>query len=208
MKIVIADDHAIVRHGLRQIIATRGGWTVVGEAASGDELLDLLRRVDVDVLVLDVSIGDRSGIDLLEPVRAIRANLPVLMLSMYAEEHYAIRAIRAGASGYIQKDRPPEEIVAAIERVAAGRKHMSAAVVDQMAATIAGSHHEHPHDDLSAREFQVFRLIADGKSITEIADLLHVSVKTVSTYRTRIVAKTGFRTNADIIAYAIRNGLL
>ena len=208
MKIVIADDHAIVRHGLRQIIATRSGWTVVGEAASGDELLDLLGRVAVDVLVLDVSLGDRSGIDLLEPVRAVRPNLPVLMLSMYAEEHYAIRAIRAGASGYIQKDRPPEEIVAAIERVAAGRKHMSAAIVDQMAATIAGGYHEHPHEELSAREFQVFRLIADGKSITEIADLLHVSVKTVSTYRTRIVAKTGFRTNADIIAYAIRNGLL
>jgi DNA-binding NarL/FixJ family response regulator len=209
MNIIITDDHAIVRRGLQQIIATRAGWTVVGEAASGDELFALLRHIgDVDVLVLDVSLGDTSGLDLLSRVRELRPSLPVLMLSMYAEEHYAIRAIRAGASGYIQKDRPPEELLAAIERVAAGRTHVSEAVMDQMAATIAGGGREHPHEDLSPREFQVFRLIADGKSVTEIGELLNVSVKTVSTYRTRILEKTGFRTNAEIIAYAIRNGLL
>jgi two-component system, NarL family, invasion response regulator UvrY len=208
MKIVIADDHAIVRRGLQQIIATRGGWKVVGEASSGAELLALLQTVEADVLVLDVSLGDRSGIDLLEPVRALRPNLPVLMLSVYAEEHYAMRALRAGAHGYIQKDRPPEEIIAAIERVATGRTYMSEAVVDQMTATMTGAQTQHPHELLSPREFQVFRLIGAGRTLTEIADLLHVSVKTVSTYRSRILEKTGFRTNADLIAYAIRNDLL
>lgn len=208
MRIVIADDHAIVRHGLRQIVATRGGWTVVGEASSGDELLALLRHVEPDVLVLDVSLGDRSGIDLLEPVRALQPRLPVLMLSVYADEHYAMRSLRAGAHGYIQKDRPPEEIIAAIERVASGRKHVSDAVMDQMAATIAGGASGHPDEQLSPREFQVFRLIGAGRSVSEIAELLRVSVKTVSTYRTRILEKTGFATNADIISYAIRNKMV
>lgn len=208
MRIIIADDHAIVRRGLQQIIATRGGWTVVGEAANGEELLALLKTIEADVLVLDVSIGDRSGIDLLEPVRALAPNLPVLMLSVYAEEHYAMRALRAGAHGYIQKDRAPEEIVAAIERVAGGRTHMSDAIVEQMAATISGAHAENPHDQLSPREFQVFRMIGAGRAVGEIAEILKVSVKTVSTYRTRILEKTGFRTNADIIAYVIRNELL
>jgi DNA-binding NarL/FixJ family response regulator len=208
MRIIIADDHAIVRRGLQQIIATRAGWNVVGEAASGDELLALLKTTPADVLVLDVSLGDRSGIDLLSPIRERFPNLPILMLSMYAEEHYAIRALRAGASGYIQKDRPPEELLGAIERVVAGRTHVSDAVMEQMAATISGANREHPHEQLSAREFQVFSLIASGKTISEIADIIHVSVKTVSTYRTRILEKTGFRTNADIIAYAIRNGLM
>ncbi|MDQ3282300.1 MAG: response regulator transcription factor, partial [Acidobacteriota bacterium] len=134
MRIIIADDHAIVRRGLQQIIATRGGWTVVAEAESAEQLLELLRVKEVDVLVLDVSLRDRSGIDVLSQIRATRANLPVLVLSMYAEEHYALAAIRAGASGYIQKDRPPEELLAAIERVAAGRTYLSEAMTDQMAA--------------------------------------------------------------------------
>lgn len=207
MKILIADDHAIVRRGLQQIIATRPAWQVSGEAATADELLALLPDVKADVLVLDVSLGDRSGIDLLGSVRELSPQLPVLMLSMYAEEHYAIRSLRAGAHGYIQKDRPPEEILGAIERVAGGRTHVSEAVMEQMAATISGAHTESPHERLSRREFQVFQLIAGGRAVSEIAEILQVSVKTVSTYRTRIMEKTGFRTNADMIAYAIRNGL-
>lgn len=208
MRIIIADDHAIVRRGLQQIIATRATWKVAGEAASGEELLALLPDADADVLVLDVSLDGRSGIDLLEPIRARRPNLPVLMLSMHAEEHYALHAFRAGAAGYIQKDRPPEEILAAIERVAAGRRHISEGVMDQIAGAVAGTQSEHPHEELSPREFQVFRLIAAGRSASEIAEMLHVSVKTVSTYRSRILEKTGFRTNADMIAYAVRNKLL
>jgi len=207
MRVLIADDHAVVRRGLQQIIATRNAWKVAGEAATADELLALLAQVAADVLVLDVSMGDRSGIDLLPSIRAIRPNLPVLMLSMYAEEHYAIHALRAGAQGYIQKDRPPEEILTAIERVASGRTQVSEAVMEQMAATISGAHSERPHELLSRREFQVFQLIALGRSVSEIAEILKVSVKTVSTYRSRIIEKTGFRTNADMIAYAVRNGL-
>lgn len=207
MNIVIADDHAIVRRGLQQIIATRPAWRVVGEAAGGDELLALLRRIEADVLVLDVSLGDRSGVDLLGPIRELRPHLPVLMLSMYAEEHYAIRSLRAGAQGYIQKDCPPEAILAAIERVAGGRTHVSDMVMEQMAAAISGAHSDRPHERLSRREFQVFQLIAGGRAVSEIAEILQISVKTVSTYRTRIMEKTGFRTNADMIAYAIRSGL-
>lgn len=207
MKVLLADDHAVVRRGLQQIIATRAAWTVAGEAASGEELLALLRNVDADVLVLDVSMGDGSGIDLLGSIRELRPDLPVLMLSMYAEEHYALRALRAGAQGYIQKDRPPEELIAAIERVASRRTHVSEAVMDQMAATISGGRRGHPHERLSRREFRVFQLIAAGRSVSDIASVLHLSAKTVSTYRARIMEKTGFRTNADVIAYAIRNGL-
>lgn len=208
MRVLLADDHAVVRRGMQQIIATRAGWKVAGEAATGEELLALLRTVEADVLVLDVSMGDRSGIDLLRFIRELRPDLPVLILSMYAEEHYALLALRAGAQGYVQKDRSPEEIVAAIERVAARRTHVSEAVMEQMAATISGARSEHPHELLSRRELQVFQLIAGGRSVSEIASILHVSVKTVSTYRTRILEKTGFRTNADLIAYAIRNGLV
>jgi len=207
MRVLLADDHAVVRRGLQQIIATRGTWKVVGEAASGEELLALLPNVDADVLVLDVSMGERSGIDLLGSIRELRPNLPVLMLSMYAEEHYALRALRAGAQGYIQKNRPPEEIIAAIERVATRRTHVSEAVMEQMAATISGARSEHPHEILSPREFQVFQLIAGGRSVSDIASILNISAKTVSTYRARILEKTGFRTNAEVIAYAVRNGL-
>lgn len=207
MRVLLADDHAVVRRGLQQIIATRATWKVVGEAASGEELLALLPNVDADVLVLDVSLGERSGIDLLSSIRELRPNLPVLMLSMYAGEHYALRALRAGAQGYIQKDRSPDEIIDAIERVAARRTHVSEAVMEQMAATISGARSEHPHELLSQREFQVFQLIASGRSVSDIASMLHISAKTVSTYRTRIMEKTGFRTNADLIAYAVRNGL-
>ena len=207
MRLIIADDHVIVRRGLQQIIAACRDAEVVGEAGSAEELLDLLRRTRVDVLILDVSLGDRNGIDLLPQIREIQSDVAVLLLSMHAEEHYALRALRAGAAGYIQKDRPPEELVVAIERVAAGQTYVSDAVLTQMAASLTGGATDRPHEKLSTREFQVFLLIADGKSVKDVADALNVSAKTVSTYRARILEKTGFRTNADIITYALRNGL-
>ena len=207
MRLIIADDHVIVRRGLQQIIAACPNRNVVGEAGSAEELLALLRRTPVDVLILDVSLGERSGIDLLPQIREIQPNVAVLLLSMHAEEHYALRALRAGAAGYIQKDRSPEELVAAIERVASGLTYVSDAVLTQMAASLTGGVTERPHEKLSTREFQVFLLIADGKSVKDVAEALNVSAKTVSTYRARILEKTGFRTNADIITYALRNGL-
>jgi len=204
MTILIADDHGIVRRGLQQIVALRG-WNVV-EAARANDVLPALRREPFDVVVLDVSFPDRSGIDLLAPMRAEFPSLPVLMLSNHAERQYAVHSLRAGASGYIQKDAPPEELLAAIERVAAGRRYISEALGEQLAGELLRG--SAPHERLSPRELEVFRLIAQGKTATEVGGALHISVKTVSTYRARILEKSGFRSNADIIAYAIRNGIV
>ena len=207
MKILIADDHSIVRRGLQQIIERRGDWNVVAEVGCADDVLPALRRQPVDVLVLDVSLSDRSGIDLLAPLSAEFPDVPVLMLSMHAEEQYAIRCLRAGASGYIQKDTEPETLITAIERVASGRRYVSEGVAEQLASQLLMGNKE-PHERLSVREMEVFRLIAAGRRATEVAAALHISVKTVSTYRARIMEKTGFHSNADIITYAIRNRLV
>ncbi|MEK6373304.1 MAG: response regulator transcription factor [Acidobacteriota bacterium] len=208
MRIFIADDHNVVRRGLQQIIAGQPGWQLAAEASAADDVLPLLRAAPFDVLILDISLGGRSGIDLLGHIRAEFPALPVLMLSMHAEEQYAVRCLRAGASGYLQKDSAAEEIVAAIERVRAGRRYVSSALAGDIAAHVAGTAPSQPHEQLSDREFEVFRLIARGVSATAIAETLHLSVKTVSTYRSRILLKTGFHSNADIIAYAIRSGLV
>lgn len=207
MKILIADDHGIVRRGLQQIIALRAGWTVAAEVSRADDVLPALRRGVFDVVILDVSLSDRSGIDLLGPLRAEFPRLPVLMLSMHAEKQYAIRCLRAGAAGYIQKDASPEELIAAIERVAAGRRYVSEAVGEQLALQLVRGDKE-PHERLSDRELEVFLRIAAGSTATEVAEALNISVKTVSTYRARIMEKTGFESNAEMISYAIRNGLV
>jgi len=208
MKIFIADDHNVVRRGLQQIIAAQPGWELAAEASSADEVLPALRAASFDVLILDISLGGRSGIDLLGHIRAEFPALPVLMLSMHAEEQYAVRCLRAGALGYLQKDSAPEEIVAAIERVRSGRRYLTSALAGDIAMNLAGGNPEQPHERLSDREFEVFRLIARGVTATAIAESLHLSVKTVSTYRSRILQKTGFHSNADIIGYAIRSGLV
>jgi DNA-binding NarL/FixJ family response regulator len=210
VKILIADDHSVVRRGLQQIIATRPGWRVAAEVSASDDVLPALRREPFDVIILDVSFGGgRSGIDLLGHIRAEFPALRSLMLSMHAESLYAVWCLRAGASGYIQKDSSPEELLSAIERVASGRKYFSEAVADQLAdSAVRGYDSVQPHERLSAREFEVFQLIAMGTSPTAIAERLKLSVKTISTYRTRILAKTGFRSNADVVAYAIRNRMI
>ena len=203
----VADDHDVVRRGLQQIVATQAGWEVAGEVPRADDVLPALRAKPVDVLILDISMGGRSGIDLLGHIRAEFPSLPVLILSMHAEEQYAARCLRAGASGYLQKDSSPEEIIAAVERVASGRRYVSPALAGTIADDVARGTVP-PHERLSDREFEVFRLIAEGKNATEIAELLHLSVKTVSTYRARILEKTGFHSNADIVTYAVRTGLV
>ena len=170
-------------------------------------MLPALRRQHFDVVILDVSLSDRSGIDVLASIHAELPGLPVLMLSMHAEQQYAIRCLRAGAAGYIQKDTSPEELIAAIERVASGRRYVSEAVGEQLANRLLLGEKE-PHERLSDREFEVFRLIALGRTAGDVAEALNISVKTVSTYRARILEKTGFGSNADIISYAIRNGLV
>lgn len=208
MRIVIADDHAIVRRGLQQIITSRRGWEVAAEASNAAELLTILRSDTFDVLVLDVSLDGRSGVDVLGSVHAEHPDLPVLMLSMYPEEQYALRCIRSGARGYVQKEAEPAIILDAIERVAAGNLYVGNGVLQQMTAELVRGSSNVLHDRLSKREFEVFRLIALGTPIRDIAETLNLSAKTVSTYRTRILEKLGLRTNADIVAYAIRNQII
>jgi two-component system invasion response regulator UvrY len=204
VRIAVADDHMIVRRGMQLIIAKRPGWTIPIEAATADELLENLRQVPVDVVVLDLVLRGRSGLDILAQIRREHPRTPVLILSSSPESESALTAIRAGARGYVQKDSSADEILDAIARVAAGKTWVSATVADQMATEIMHPAAREPHELLSARELEVFRSIARGVSMTEIAASLGISVKTASTYRTRILEKTGFRSNADIVVYAVR----
>jgi two-component system invasion response regulator UvrY len=207
-RIVIADDHAIVRKGLAQIIADSNELRLVGEAGSADEVFDVLRSRAVDVVVLDLTLGDRDGIDLLKHIRSEFPSVAVLMLSMHSEDIYALRALRAGASGYIQKEGAPEMLLEAIRRIAAGRTYVSPAIAERLAADVArGSQSSLPHERLSDRELEVFRLLGAGKTVTEIAHALNLSVKTVSTHRTHILAKTGLQTNAEMVDYVAAHGL-
>ncbi len=207
-RIVIADDHAIVRKGLKQIISETPELVVAGEAADADELLTLLRSRPFDVLVLDLTLGMRSGIDLLKQIRSEFPRLPVLILSMHAEELFAVRALRAGASGYVQKESAPADLVQAIRRIAAGGTYVSANMASTIAADMRlGGRELLPHERLTDREFGIFRLLGSGKSVGEIAAGLNLSVKTVSTHRTRIIEKTGLRNNAEIIHYVVSNNL-
>jgi DNA-binding NarL/FixJ family response regulator len=207
-RIVIADDHAVVRKGLRLILADADELQVAGEAASADELLTLLRTRPVDAVILDVGLGDRDGIEVLKQIRASFPRVPVLMISMHSEDVFAIRALRAGASGYIEKSAAPELLLGAVRRVAAGGKYISAAMAERLSEHVAGDAGTSlPHERLSDREFEIFRLLGSGKSVTEIAQALNLSVKTVSTHRVHILAKTGLETNAGIVDYVISNGL-
>jgi two-component system invasion response regulator UvrY len=208
LRIVIADHHMIIRRGMQLIVAKRPGWTIAAEAATAEELFDLLRREHYDVVVLDLTLRDRSGIDVVAQIRREHPGLPVLILASQPEEQYALHCLRVGARGYVQKDSSADDILGAIERVAAGRTWVSAEVTEQMAAELLHPSDKAPHQLLSPREFEVFRLIALGRTMTEIAAALSLSVKTASTYRARILAKTGFHGNADIVAYAIRAQLI
>ena len=207
-RIAVADDHAVVRKGLRQIIDEAEGLTFAGEATSADEVLTLLRSRPADVLVLDLTLGNRSGIDLLKLVKSEFPRLPVVILSMHPEDLFAVRALRAGASAYVEKNSPPEALLLAIRRAAAGTTYVSPAIAQTIAAAVRGGGAQVlPHERLSDREFDVFRLLGSGLSVTEIAHTLNLSVKTVSTHRTRILEKTGLRSNAEMVDYVISHGL-
>lgn len=206
MKILVADDHQIVRKGLQLIIAHRPSWTI-GEASDPTELFAALASDTYDVLVLDLRLRGVSGLDILGRARREHPQLPVLILSMHPEEQYALLSLRAGASGYVQKDATAEEILEALERVGAGRRWVSSAVAEQLAEELVHPS-DRPHERLSVRELEVFRRLAVGESVTAISKAMALSVKTISTYRARILDKTGFQTNADIVAYAIRNHLI
>ncbi|MDA8108581.1 MAG: response regulator transcription factor [Betaproteobacteria bacterium] len=208
IKILIADDHAILRQGLRHIISETTDMAVEGEAGDAAQALRLAREGRFDVVVLDVTLPDRNGLDALKLIKKEKPKLPVLMLSMHPEEHYALRALRAGASGYLNKQSAPAQLVTAIRRVASGRKYVSSTLAEELADTLSGDGNRQPHEALSDREFQTLRLIASGRTLTEIADELSLSVKTVSVYRARILEKMKLKNNAELTHYALKNGLV
>jgi two-component system invasion response regulator UvrY len=208
IRILIADDHEIVRAGLAQFIADQGDMEVSGEASSGDEAIALIRREKFDVVLLDISMPDKNGIDCLRVIRQTHPTLPVLMLSGFPEEHYAVNLLRSGASGYISKSAPPEELIRAIRVVARGKRYLSETAADLISTELANPNERKLHETLSEREFQIFHKLAIGQSPTEIADELHLSVKTVSTYRTRVLDKMNLKTNADLTYYAIKYALV
>lgn len=207
-KIMLVDDHQIVRTGLKQIFAECTDIVVDSEAANGTEALDLLRARPVDGVLLDLSMPDRSGIDVLRRMRGERPDLPILILSMHAEEQYAMNVLKAGANGYIAKSSPPSEILKAVRMVLTGKKYVSPALAQQLATAFTSDVHGAPHEKLSTREFEVFCKLAAGHSVSDIADELFLSVKTVSTHRARILEKMNLRTNADLTYYAIKNELI
>jgi DNA-binding NarL/FixJ family response regulator len=209
IRVLIADDHAIVRQGFKQIFSETEDLVVAGEADDGAEALQLARQQEWDVFLLDVTMPNRNGIDTLKQLKKEFPKLPVLILSMHPEEQYAVRAIKSGASGYLTKQSAPELLVTAIRQVARGKKYVSPAVAEQLAnALVAGDGEKPPHELLTDREYQVFRLIAAGKPLTQIADELNLAVATISTFRTRIIEKTGLKSNAEMIRYGIEHGLV
>ena len=208
-KILIVDDHAVLRHGLKKLLEDKPNRFVFGEAETPAEALDLVRGQLWDLVILDISLGDnRSGLDLLKELKQVDPQLRVLILTMHAEEHYALRAFKAGAVGYVRKDSPPEEVIRATDRVLAGAKYVSETMAEKLLAYIDNDFAFSPHELLSDREFQVLCLIASGKTLTQIAELLSLSDKTVGTYRARIMEKMAMKTNAELTHYAIRNNLV
>lgn len=208
IRVLIADDHAIVRQGLRQILAETNDMVVAGEAETAHEALKLVREAEWDVALLDISMPDKSGIDTLKLIRKERPKLPVLMLSMHPEDHYAVRCLKAGASGYLTKQSAPVQLVTAIRQVASGRQYISPAVAEELANSLGQDVEQPAHTTLSDREYQTLRLIATGHSLSEIAATLSLSAKTVSVYRARLLEKLNLKNNADIAHYAVKNNLV
>jgi two-component system invasion response regulator UvrY len=208
LKILIADDHAIVRQGLKQILADIPDQAIIDEASHGNEVLSKVRTNVYDVLILDISMPGLSGLDVLKQLKSEKTDINVLMLSMHPEEQYAIRALKAGAAGYLTKESAPEELIAAIKKVSMGRKYVTASLAEKLALDLEERSERPSHEYLSDREFQVLCLIASGKTVKEIAEEMFLSIKTISTYRSRILEKMNMKTSAEMTHYAIKNGLI
>ncbi|MBS1510956.1 MAG: response regulator transcription factor [Bacteroidetes bacterium] len=208
LRILIADDHTVVRKGLQQILLDRFPDALIDEVADAESLINKVMTASWDVVISDINMPGRSGLDALLQIKQLYPDLPVLMLSMNPEEHYALRVLKAGASGYVSKDSASEELVKALEKVLSGKKYFSAYVMEQLANNLNTDFNRPVHEQLSNREFDVMKLLASGKSISEIADKLSLSVTTVSTYRARIMSKTGLKSNLDLTKYAIENHLI
>jgi len=208
MRILIVDDHAVVRDGVKTIVAERYSEVVLGEASSASEALELARQQEWDAVILDISLGGRSGLEILKELKQLRPKLPVLILSMHSEAQYARRAFKAGAAGYLTKDSSRAELVRAINKVIEGGRYVSGALAEKLVFDIERGTGGPPHESLSDREFEVMCLIASGKTVTEISEVLSLSDKTISTYRARILEKMGMKTNAELTYYAIANKLV
>jgi len=208
IRILIADDHAIVRQGLKQILSDSEDMVIKGEASNGVEALQLARKEEWDLFLLDVSMPEKNGIDTLKMLKKEFPKLPVLILSMHPEEHYAIRALKAGASGYLTKQSAPELLVTAIRQVASGKKYVSPSLAEGLANAISDDSDKAPHEKLSDREYQTLCMISSGKTLTQIAEELNLSVKTISVYRARLLEKMHLKNNAEITHYGLKNSLV
>lgn len=208
IKILIADDHAIVRRGLAQIVSEEPDMVVAGEAQNEEEVLSLLNNGEWDVVILDITMPGHSGLEVLRGLKQMRPTLPVLILSMHPEDQFAVRALKAGAAGYMTKEAAPDELVKAIRKVLEGGKYVSSTLAEKLVRGLAPPAERMPLEALSEREYQVMKMIASGWTVSTIAEELKLSVKTVSTYRARILAKMRLRSNAELTHYAIQNGLV
>lgn len=208
LKILIADDHAIVREGLKQIIAENDRMVIAAEADNGKDVLKKAQNCDIDVLVLDISMPGRDGIEVIKQLKIDKPKLPILVLSMHSEEQYALRVIKAGAAGYLTKESAPDELIGAIEKVGAGRKYISDKLAEILALELETGIKKAIHETLSDREYQVMYMIATGKTVKQIANELSLSDKTISTYRSRILSKLNMKNNAEVTYYAIKKGIV
>jgi len=208
MRVLIADDHAVFRCGLKETIGELFPKVTFGEAKTAQETVECVRRQDWEIVILDISMPGKSGLDILDDMRRLRPKLPVLFLSMHPEEQYARRALKSGAAGYLTKDSIPEELKEAVRRILTGGRYVSATLAERLAFDLRKGADTPLHELLSTREFQVLRMIASGKSVKEIANDIALSVKTVSTYRARILQKTGMKTTAELIRYALQTQLV
>lgn len=207
-RILIIDDHAVIRDGVKRIFDEQAGETVFGEASTGPEALQIAQEQEWDLAVLDLSLGNHSGLEVLKELKQIRPRLPVLILSMHSEEQYARSAFKAGAAGYVTKDSPRSELANAINKVAAGERYIPSALAETLVFDLGRGSDRPPHESLSERELEVLRLISSGRTVTEIAGMLSLSDKTISTYRARLLEKMGMKTNAELTRYGIQNKLV
>ena len=208
IKVLVADDHEIVRQGLKTIISEHSDLSIAGEAENGNQVLKIVKKTKVDVVLLDFDMPEKNGLDTLVELKALYPKLPVMILSIFPEDHYGTRFLKAGASGYLQKSSATDQLIDAIRKVFNGGKYISSALTDRLVTNLNRDHERPLHESLTDREFQVFCLLATGKKLKEIADELCLSINTISTYRSRILQKMDMSSNADVIRYAIKNKLV
>ena len=208
IKILVVDDHALIRKGIKQLLEDIDGMQVAGEAESGIQAISMMRKNHFDLVLLDIALPDRHGMDVLKQLKSEQAGIKIIVLSMYPEEQYGVRALKAGAMGYINKQSAPEKLVGAIRHVISGKKYISETLSEQLLSNLIGESHDLMHQSLSNREYQTLCLMSSGKSLTEISEIMLLSPKTVSVYRARMLEKMGFKNNAEAVHYAIAHHLV